>query len=237
MSDSLPEVLPLRNNALTMTTPAPEKTTGRRRSSIAARRAKTERPQIKLGVIGWTVSWLIPTMLMGVVLLVLSFIPGLDEDGYLTPLIPLIGGAALGVGIPGTLLITWLFRHQLNPVVHVLGYVLVGLLYGPVVLFAGAAGLMPMLIPIIGFPAGVLLGIGRWMAQPMTTVTEGATSEGGDADGDHAEEPEGEGSYAKASIPDTAQAGSQDAEQVATAAAAEDDVTRDGQSDSRPSES
>lgn len=123
-----------------------------------------------LGAVGWTVSWLVPTALMGMILLGLSFFPGLDGQGYLTPLIPLLAAAAVVVGIPGTLLVSWLLRHHLNPVVHVMGYVLVGLLYGPVVLVAGTGGLMPMLIPIVGFPAAVLLGAGRWIAQPLTRI-------------------------------------------------------------------
>lgn len=123
-------------------------------------------------MVGWTVSWLVPTALMGLILLGLSFFPGLDGQGYLTPLIPLLAAAAVVVGIPGTLLVSWLLRHHLNPVVHVMGYVLVGLLYGPVVLVAGTGGLMPMLIPIVGFPAGVLLGVGRWIAQPLAKTEE-----------------------------------------------------------------
>lgn len=153
-----------------MTTPAPQRTTRRRRPAGVS--PGSPRPQLKLGLIGWTVSWLVPTALMGAVLLSLSFFPGLDGEGYLTPLIPLLGAAAVLIGVPGTLLVSWLLRHHLNPVVHVLGYVLVGLLYGPVVLFAGAGGLVPMLIPIVGFPAGVLLGGGRWIAQPLAKVTE-----------------------------------------------------------------
>lgn len=152
-----------------MTTPAPEKTPRRRRPR---RSPPTERPRLRLGFTGWVVSWLLPTAVMGGLLLGLTFVPGLDDDGFLTPLIPLIGGAAVAVGIPGTLLVTWVLRHHLSPVLHVLGYVLVGLLYGPVVLFAGTAGLLPMLIPLVGFPAGVLLGLGRWIAQPLTTVEE-----------------------------------------------------------------
>ncbi|WP_120004074.1 hypothetical protein [Nesterenkonia muleiensis] len=151
-----------------MTTPAPEKTTSRRRSSSGKYRSIRPRPRLRLGAVGWTVSWLVPTALMGALLLSLSFVPGLDSAGYLTPLIPLLAVAAVAVGIPGTLLVSWLLRHHLNPVVHVLGYVLVGLLYGPVVLFAGTGGLVPMLIPIVGFPAGVLLGAGRWIAQPLS---------------------------------------------------------------------
>lgn len=125
---------------------------------------------LRLGVAGWIVSWLVPTAVMGGLLLALGFIPGLSQDGFLAPLIPLIAVAAVVVGVPGTLLVSWLYRHQLRPTVHVLGYVLVGLLYGPVVLVVGAGGLIPMLIPLIGFPAGILLGLGRWMAQPLARV-------------------------------------------------------------------
>lgn len=150
-----------------MTTPAPQRT-GRRRPR--ATRTDEPRPRLRLGATGWLASWLIPTALLGGVLLGLSFVPGLDGEGFLAPLIPLLAAAAVAVGIPGTLLITWLLRHQLNPVAHVLGYVLVGLLYGPVVLLSGAGGLIPMLIPIVGFPAGVLLGLGRWIAQPLARV-------------------------------------------------------------------
>ncbi|GAA4922423.1 hypothetical protein M3B43_08090 [Nesterenkonia massiliensis] len=154
-----------------MTTPAPEKSGGRRRPARSS--ADSPSPQLKLGLTGWFVSWLVPTAIMGGLLLGLSFVPGLDGEGYMAPLIPLLGAAAVVVGIPGTLLVGWIYRHNLNPVVHVLGYVAVGLLYGPVVLFAGVGGLMPMLIPIIGFPAGVLLGLGRWAAQPLArTVPE-----------------------------------------------------------------
>lgn len=149
-----------------MTTPAPEKTTSRRRPGTG--KSRSVHTRLRLGAVGWTVSWLVPTALMGALLLSLSFIPGLDGAGYLTPLIPLLAAAAVVVGIPGTLLVSWLLRHHLNPVVHVLGYVLVGLLYGPVVLFAGSGGLVPMLIPIVGFPAGVLMGAGRWIAQPLS---------------------------------------------------------------------
>ncbi|GAA1825973.1 hypothetical protein [Nesterenkonia flava] len=155
-----------------MTTPAPEKTSARRRPRSSA--PAGPRPRLRLGLAGWAVAWLIPTMIMGAVLLGLSFVPGLDGDGYLTPLIPLIGAAAVVVGIPGTLLVNWIYRHHLNPVVHVLGYVVVGLLYGPVILFGGVGGLMPMLIPVIGFPAGVLLGLGRWVAQPMARIEDPA---------------------------------------------------------------
>lgn len=162
-----------------MTTPAPEKTPRRRRPR---RRAEPgPRPRLRLGLLGWAVSWLLPTAIMGAALLSLTLVPGLDAEGYLAPLIPLIGGAAVVVGIPGTLLIGWFYRHHLNPVIHVLGYVLVGLLHGPVVLLAGPQGLVPMLIPIVGFPAGILLGAGRWIAQPLARVEDPA-AEASDAE-------------------------------------------------------
>lgn len=175
-----------------MTTPAPEKTTARRRP------ARTEdagpRPRVRLGLTGWVISWLGPTAAMGALLLGLTFVPGLDDEGFLTPLIPLIAGAAVGVGIPGTLLVNWLYRHHLNVVLHVLGYVVVGLLYGPVMLFAGTGGLMPMLIPLVGFPSGLLLGAGRWIAQPLATVEDpGAQAAENESVGDDAtEEPTAE---------------------------------------------
>lgn len=150
-----------------MTTPAPQKA-GARRPRVAP--SDEPRPRLKLGATGWLVSWLVPTALLGAVMLGISFVPGLDGEGYLAPLTPLLAGAAVVVGIPGTLLITWLLRHQLNPVAHMLGYMLVGLLYGPVVLLAGVGGLIPMLIPIVGFPAGILLGLGRWIAQPLARI-------------------------------------------------------------------
>lgn len=153
-----------------MTTPAPEKTTARR---LPARvKESGPKPRMVLGLTGWVVSWLIPTAVMGALLLGLSFVPGLDDDGFLTPLIPLIAGAAVGIGVPGTLLVNWLYRHHLNLTLHVLGYVVVGLLYGPVMLFAGVGGLMPMLIPLVGFPAGILLGAGRWIAQPLARIQD-----------------------------------------------------------------
>ncbi|MBO0594049.1 hypothetical protein I2485_02385 [Nesterenkonia sp. E16_7] len=165
-----------------MTTPAPEKSARRRRPS--RKQDASSRPVLRLGLTGWIVSWLVPTAVMGGLLLALGFLPGLNDEGFLAPLIPLIAAAAVVVGIPGTLLVSWLYRHQLRPTVHILGYVLVGLLYGPVVLVVGASGLIPMLIPLIGFPAGILLGIGRWMAQPLARV------ENPDDDSEHLETPE-----------------------------------------------
>ena len=39
----------------------------------------------------------------------------------------------------------------------------------------GAGGVLPMLIPVIGFPAGVLMGLGRMAARPLVdVVTPGA---------------------------------------------------------------
>ncbi|GAB3842604.1 hypothetical protein [Nesterenkonia populi] len=157
-----------------MTTPAPERTAGRRRP----KKQTGPRPHLRLSWTAWLLAWLAPTLLMGVLLLGAGLLPewlDLDWDmEFLAPLIPYIGGAAVVVGVPGTLLVGWLLRHQLNPLVHVLGWVLVGLLYGPVILLAGASGLVPMLIPIIGFPAGVLMGLSRWLAQTMAYVIDPA---------------------------------------------------------------
>lgn len=166
-----------------MTTPAPEKIGRRRRPA----RSTGPRPRLRLGFTGWVISWLVPTAVMGGLVLVLSFVPGLDDEGFLTPLIPLLAAASVVVGVPGTLLVTWLYRHHTNLVLHVLGYVLVGLLYGPVVLAAGTAGLMPMLIPLVGFPAGILLGLGRWAVQPLAKVEHPET----DDDSAVADEKEG----------------------------------------------
>ena len=59
---------------------------------------------------------------------------------------------------------------MLNQWVHVLAYALVGMLYGLVVLTQGAGGILPMLIPVIGFPAAVLMGLGRLAARPLVRL-------------------------------------------------------------------
>ena len=82
----------------------------------------------------------------------------------------MVGLAGLVVGLPLCLLVNWAFRHVLNQWVHVLAYALVGMLYGLVVLTQGAGGILPMLIPVIGFPAAVLMGLGRTAARPLVTV-------------------------------------------------------------------
>ena len=84
----------------------------------------------------------------------------------------MVGIAGLVVGLPLCLLVNWAFRHVLNQWVHVLAYALIGMLYGLVVLTQGAAGILPMLIPVIGFPAAVLMALGRTAARPLVrTVT------------------------------------------------------------------
>ena len=80
----------------------------------------------------------------------------------------------LVVGLPLCLLVNWAFRHVLNQWVHVLAYALVGMLFGLVVLTQGAGGILPMLIPVIGFPAGILMGLGRLAARPLVKVVGGA---------------------------------------------------------------
>ncbi|WP_258933588.1 hypothetical protein [Nesterenkonia pannonica] len=112
---------------------------------------------------------------MGTLLLGAGLLPQwLDLDWnmeFIAPLIPYIGAAAAVVGIPGTLLVGWLLRHELNPLVHVLGWVVVGLLYGPVILAVGCRRPGADADSHHRLPAGVLMGISRWLAQTMAYVT------------------------------------------------------------------
>jgi hypothetical protein len=94
------------------------------------------------------------------------------------------------IGLPLCLLVNWLFRFKLNQWIHVLGYALVGMLYGLAVLFSGVGGLVPMLIPVVGFPAAVLMALGRALARPLVTVVR---------PGDDAGQAPGEGAAPSAS--------------------------------------
>ena len=82
--------------------------------------------------------------------------------------------AGLVIGLPLCMLVNRAFRHVLNQWVHVLAYAMVGMLYGLVVLAQGVGGVLPMLIPVIGFPAAVLMGLGRLAARPLVDVVPGA---------------------------------------------------------------
>lgn len=155
-----------------MTTPAPVKSTARARRK-AARAAAGPRPRLHMSIYGFLVAWLVPNLLMAAIVLVLTLIPSLQEFGSLTPLLTVVGLAGLVVGLPLCLLVNWAFRHVLNQWVHVLAYALVGMLFGLVVLTQGAGGILPMLIPVIGFPAGILMGLGRIAARPLVKVVGG----------------------------------------------------------------
>jgi len=152
-----------------MTTPAPVKSAARARRK-AARDVSGPRPRLRMGLNGFLVAWLLPNLLMAAVVLALTLIPSLQRFGTLTPLLTVVGIAGLVIGLPLCLLVNRAFRHVLNQWVHVLAYALVGMLYGLVVLAQGVGGVLPMLIPVIGFPAAVLMGLGRLAARPLVDV-------------------------------------------------------------------
>jgi hypothetical protein len=147
-----------------MTTPIPVKPSRRKRPAAGPR------PRLKMSLYGFLVAWLAPNLLMAAIVLVLNFIPALQAYGSLTPLLTTVGLAGLVIGLPLCLLVNWLFRYKTNQWIHVIGYALVGMLYGLAVLFSGVGGLLPMLIPIIGFPAAILMALGRAVAQPLVRV-------------------------------------------------------------------
>lgn len=148
-----------------MTTPIPVKP-GRRRPRSAA----GPRPRLSMSLYGFLVAWLLPNLVMAALVLVLNLVPALQAYGSLAPLLTVVGVAGLVIGLPLCLGVNWLFRHTLNQWVHVLGYALIGMLYGLAVLFSGAGGLVPMLIPVIGFPAAILMALGRTLARPLVTM-------------------------------------------------------------------
>ena len=169
-----------------MTTPAPVKSTARARRRAAR---SGPRPQLRMGLNGFLVAWLLPNLVMAALVAVLAVVPGLQAFGSLAPLLTVVGVAGLVVGLPLCLLVNQAFRHVLNQWVHVLAYALIGMLYGLVVLTQGAAGILPMLIPVIGFPAAVLMALGRMAARPLVrVVTPGEEPAAGPAE-DH-EDPE-----------------------------------------------
>ncbi|MDO5634863.1 MAG: hypothetical protein Q4G34_08355 [Micrococcus sp.] len=155
-----------------MTTPAPVKNTTRARRQAQRAAQAGRRPALRMSVYGFLLSWLVPNLVMAAIVMVLSLIPDLQQFGSLTPLLVVVGVAALVVGLPLCLLVNWAFRHVLNQWVHVLAYALVGMLFGLVVLTQGASGVLPMLIPVIGFPAGILMALGRTAARPFVTVVD-----------------------------------------------------------------
>lgn len=130
-----------------------------------------QRPTLKLTLVGYVIAWLLPTLLMAAIVFAMSVMPGLRIAPIVLSLLPIIAISSVAVGLPGTLIVNWVFRHQLNQWVHVFGYAIVGMLYGLTVLFSEIGGSVPLLIPYIGFPAGVLLALGRILARPFTVVT------------------------------------------------------------------
>lgn len=147
-----------------MTTPIPVKPSRHTRSTSGAR------PRLRMSLYGFLVAWLIPNLVMAGLVLVLNLIPALQSFGSLAPLLTVVGVAGMVIGLPLCLLVNWIFRYQTNQWIHVLGYALVGMLYGLAVLFSGAGGLVPMLIPVVGFPAAILMALGRTFARPLVTV-------------------------------------------------------------------
>lgn len=147
-----------------MTTPIPVKPSRRTRP------ASGPRARLKMSLYGFLVAWLIPNLVMAGLVLVLNLIPALQSYGSLSPLLTVVGVAGMVIGLPLCLLVNWLFRYKTNQWIHVLGYALVGMLYGLAVLFSGAGGLVPMLIPVVGFPAAILMALGRTFARPLVSV-------------------------------------------------------------------
>lgn len=152
-----------------MTTPIPVKPSRRTRPTSGAR------TRLRMSLYGFLVAWLIPNLVMAGLVLVLNLIPALQSFGSLAPLLTVVGVAGMVIGLPLCLLVNWLFRYQTNQWIHVLGYALVGMLYGLAVLFSGAGGLVPMLIPVVGFPAAILMALGRTFARPLVTVVRPET--------------------------------------------------------------
>ncbi|MEH0059135.1 hypothetical protein [Auritidibacter ignavus] len=152
-----------------MTTPIPQKTAQPRGKKSGT---SDRRPRLKMSIYGYLTAWLAPNIVMAGLVVILNLLPVAEQVGDLTPLLTLVGLAGLVLGLPLTLLVNWLFRFTLNQAVHVLAYALVGMLYGLVVLVGGLEGLLPLLIPVVGFPAGILMALGRWLAIPFTDVVD-----------------------------------------------------------------
>jgi len=151
-----------------VTTPVPEKY-----DSAPKRRKNTEpKPRLSMSIYGFLLAWLVPNIVMAGIVVILNLLPLSDTVGDLTPLLTLVGISGLILGLPLALLTNWLLRHQLNQSVHVLAYAIIGMLYGLMVLTAGGEGLLPLLIPLVGFPAAILMALGRWSASAFVHVVE-----------------------------------------------------------------
>ena len=130
-----------------------------------------------MSIYGFLLAWLVPNIVMAGIVVILNLLPLSDTVGDLTPLLTLVGLSGLVLGLPLALLANWLLRYQLNQSIHILAYAVIGMLYGLTVLFAGGEGLLPLLIPLVGFPAGILMALGRWSASSFVQVVEPETTE------------------------------------------------------------
>ena len=156
-----------------MTTPVPEKY-----DSVPKRRKNTEpKTRLSMSIYGFLLAWLVPNIVMAGIVVILNLMPLADTVGDLTPLLTLVGLSGLVLGLPLALLTNWLLRHQLNQSIHILAYAIIGMLYGLTVLTSGGEGLIPLLIPIIGFPAAILMALGRWAATSFVHVIEPDTGD------------------------------------------------------------
>lgn len=125
-----------------------------------------------MSIYGFLLAWLVPNIVMAGLVVILNLLPLSDTVGDLTPLLTIVGLAGLVLGLPLTLLANWLLRYQLNHSVHILAYAVIGMLYGLTVLLAGGEGLLPLLIPLVGFPAAILMALGRWTASSFVDVID-----------------------------------------------------------------
>lgn len=156
-----------------MTTPVPEKY-----DSAPKRRRNTGiQPRLSMSIYGFLVAWLVPNIVMAAIVVILNLLPISDTVGDLTPILTLVGLAGLVLGLPLALLTNWLLRYQLNQAIHIMAYAIIGMLYGLTVLTAGGEGLIPLLIPLVGFPAAILMALGRWAASSFVYVVEPEATE------------------------------------------------------------
>lgn len=154
-----------------MTTPIPEKYD----SAPKRRRKHGPRPRLSMSIYGFLLAWLVPNIVMAAIVVILNLLPVADTVGDLTPLLTLVGLSGLVLGLPLALLTNWLLRYQLNQSIHILAYAIIGMLYGLTVLTAGGEGLIPLLIPLVGFPAAILMALGRWSASAFVYEIEPET--------------------------------------------------------------
>lgn len=129
-----------------------------------------------MSIYGFLLAWLVPNIVMATIVVILNLLPISDTVGDLTPLLTLVGLSGLALGLPLALLTNWLLRHQLNQSVHILAYAIIGMLYGLTVLTTGGEGLIPLLIPLVGFPAAILMALGRWVASTFVEVIDPDTT-------------------------------------------------------------